>query len=71
MAKFRNPMGRKIPVGNGYYTQTISMGKLGPMLRGYVKVWYHDKVIDTALTTARARAVARKHAQLGMLNNGS
>ena len=62
MAKIRNPLGPKNSVGNGYFVQSVRLGKD----RGYVKIWHHDKVIDTALTVTSAKANVKRRVQRGM-----
>lgn len=55
--KIRNPIGKMVHMGNGYYRQSISMNGG----RGYIKVWYKGEVIDRAMSVAAAKAHMRHH----------
>lgn len=64
--KIHNPIGRMISMGNGYFRQSITLGKG----RGYIKVWHHGQVIDRAMTIKRAQEIAKKHATSGLFMYG-
>jgi len=64
MAKIRNPMCEKKPLGNGYYYQSIRL----PNNASFVKIWYKGKVIDRALNVTSARAMAKRYAERNMFD---
>lgn len=60
----RNPLGKKVSLGNGYAYQRVAITKGG----GYVKLWFKGEVIDRATSVTSARAMAKRYAQRSLLD---